>query len=81
VAEGAKVDPAAHLTGPVMVGVGAVVEAGAKVGPEAVIGAGCRVGQGAVVERAVVWAGTSVAPGERLSLAIAAGEHRVPAGS
>jgi hypothetical protein len=34
-----------------------------------------------VVERAVVWAGTSIAPGERLSGDIAAGELRVPAGS
>jgi mannose-1-phosphate guanylyltransferase len=81
VAEGARVDPAARLVGPVMVGAGAVVEAGTKVGPEAVIGAGCRVGQGAVVERAVVWEGTVVAPGERLSLAVAAAEHRVRAGS
>ncbi len=81
VAEGAKVDPSAQLSGPVMVGAGAVVEAGAKVGPEAVIGAGCRVGRGAEVERAVVWAGTVVAPGERLSMTVAAGVHRVPAGS
>jgi mannose-1-phosphate guanylyltransferase len=80
VAEGATVDPAAQLAGPVRVGAGAVVEAGAKVGPAAVIGAGCRVGRGAVVEQAVVWAGTAVGPGERISRTIAAGELRVPAG-
>jgi mannose-1-phosphate guanylyltransferase len=81
VAGDASVDPAARLVGPVMVGAGSVLEAQATVGPGAVIGAGCRVGRGAVVERAVVWAGTSIAPGERLSGAIAAGELRVPAGS
>ena len=81
VAEGASVDPAARLAGPVLVGAGAVVEAGASVGPGAVIGAACRVGRGAVVERAVVWPGTAIARGERLSMAVAAGHLRVPAGT
>ncbi len=80
VSEGASVDPAARLLGPVLVGPGAAVEAGAVVGPEAVLGASSRVGRGAVVERAVVWPGTAVRPGERLSRAVAAGELRVPAG-
>jgi mannose-1-phosphate guanylyltransferase len=79
VARRAEVDPAAHLAGPALVGPGAVVEAGASVGPGVVLGAGSRVGRGAVVDRTVVWAGTAVAPGERLSLAVAAGALRVPA--
>lgn len=79
VGEGASVDPAARLHGPVLVGRGAVVEAGAGVGPGAVLGAGSRVGRGATVERAVVWPGTAIAPGETLSRAVAAGSLRVPA--
>ena len=76
---GASVDPAAQLTGPVLVGPGVVVEAGAVVGPDAVLGAGSRVGRGAAVERAVVWPGTVIAPGERVSRAVAAGGLRVAA--
>jgi hypothetical protein len=38
------------------------------------------VGQGASVERTVVWPGTVIASGERLSGVIAAGALRVPAG-
>jgi mannose-1-phosphate guanylyltransferase len=79
VGEGASVDPAARLHGPVLVGPGAIVEAGAGVGPGAVLGAGSRVGRGATVERSVVWPGTAIAPGERLSRAVAAGGLRVPA--
>lgn len=79
VSEDASVEPAARLFGPVLVGPGAVVEAGAVVGPEAVLGAGCRVGRGAVVERSVVWPDTVIAAGERVSRAVAAGKFRVPA--
>jgi mannose-1-phosphate guanylyltransferase len=80
VAEGASVDPSARLRGPVLVAAGAALEAGAIVGPGAVLGEGSRVGPGASVERAVVWPGTVIAPGERLSGVIAAGALRVLAG-
>lgn len=80
VAAGGAVDPSARLVGPVLVSAGAVVLAGASVGPGAVLGEGSRVGQGASVERAVVWPGTAVAAGERLSGVIAAGALRVAAG-
>ncbi len=80
VAEGASVDPSARLRGPVLVSAGVVVSAGAVVGPGAVLGEGSRVGHGASVERAVVWPGTAIAPGERLSGMIAASALRVPAG-
>jgi mannose-1-phosphate guanylyltransferase len=46
---------------------------------EAVIGAGCVVPSGATVERAVLWPGTRLAPGEAVIDAIAAGALRVPA--
>jgi hypothetical protein len=37
------------------------------------------VGRGATVERAVVWPGTAIAPGETISRAVGAGSLRVPA--
>lgn len=58
----------------------AVVEPGASVGEAVVLGPGCRVPAGARVERAVLWPGTALRPGEVLEEAIAAGELRVPAG-
>jgi mannose-1-phosphate guanylyltransferase len=69
----------ARLEGPAIVGPGAVLERGSRVGPGAVVGAGCRVAAGAVVERAVLWPGTSVSPGEEVREAVAAGTLRVPA--
>ncbi|HEX4491177.1 MAG TPA: NDP-sugar synthase [Acidimicrobiia bacterium] len=55
----ADVDPEARLTGPVLVGPGARIEAGASVTASAV-GAGAVVGAGARVERSVVFAGAQV---------------------
>jgi len=69
----------AGLAAPPRLAPDAVVEPGALVGSEVVIGAGCRVGAGARLERAVLWPGTAVAPGEVVRDAIAAGELRVPA--
>jgi mannose-1-phosphate guanylyltransferase len=77
VARDVRIDPAATLVGPVLLGAGALVEAGARVGPNAVAGAGCRIGAEAVVRDAVLWVGTAVAPGERVERAIASGELRV----
>jgi mannose-1-phosphate guanylyltransferase len=54
-----------------------VVESGARVGPGVVAGAGCGIGAGASVRDAVLWPGTTLAPGERLERAIAAGEVRL----
>src|SRR5262245_35643095 len=59
----AQVSPEARLVPPVLVGAGAIVEAGARVGSLAVVGAGARLGQGAVVENAVVGARASVGAG------------------
>jgi mannose-1-phosphate guanylyltransferase len=49
------------------------------VGP-VLVGRGCRVPAEAWVERAVLWPGTALRPGERLVDAVAAGVIRVPAG-
>jgi mannose-1-phosphate guanylyltransferase len=58
---------------------GAIVEPGAEVGAEAVLGEGCVVPAGARVDRAVLWPGTRLAPGEAVVDAVAAGDLRVPA--
>ncbi len=79
VAEGARIAPGAALEAPAIVGPRSIVERGATVGPRAVLGAGCRVAAGATVRDAVVWDGTSLAPGETLRRAVAAGGVRVPA--
>jgi NDP-sugar pyrophosphorylase family protein len=67
------------LAAPVLVGPGSRVEAGVRLGPGAVVGSGCRVRAGSSVERAVLWAGTALWPGERVAGAIAAGDHRIAA--
>jgi mannose-1-phosphate guanylyltransferase len=78
-APGAVIRPGARLRGPVLLGAGAEIEAGAEVGPLVVVGAGARVLRGAHVARAAIWAGTRIAPGERVEDAVAAGADRVPA--
>jgi mannose-1-phosphate guanylyltransferase len=78
-ARGARIDPAARLRGPVIVGEGAEIGCGAEVGPSVVIGAHARVGAGAFVRRAVVWPGAEVRPGEHVEGAVAAGGARVGA--
>jgi mannose-1-phosphate guanylyltransferase len=63
---------------------GVWAEAGADVDPRATllgpafIGSGCVIPAGSRVERAVLWPGTVLRPGERVVDAVAAGELRVP---
>jgi mannose-1-phosphate guanylyltransferase len=57
----------------------AAIEPGARVGSEVVVGAGCRIPAGARVQRAVLWPGTQLGPGEVLEDAVAAGALRVSA--
>jgi len=57
----------------------ALIEPGAEVGPEVVVGRGCRIGAGARVDRAVLWPGTAIRPGEVVRDAVAAGTLRVSA--
>jgi NDP-sugar pyrophosphorylase family protein len=51
----ATVVASARVRGPVAIGAGCHVEAGAVVGPTVVLGAGCRIGAGAHVDTAVLW--------------------------
>lgn len=62
-AAGARVDPGAVLTAPVLVGPGSSVARGARLGPRAVVGSGCEVGAGARVAAAVLWDGARVTAG------------------
>ena len=77
---GAEIAPGARVAGPSHLGPGARVEPGAEVGPGAVIGAGVVVPRGAAVIDAAVWPGTTLAPGERVVGAVAAGGLRGGAG-
>jgi NDP-sugar pyrophosphorylase family protein len=55
VAETARVDDAAVLTGPCFVDAGAIVKAGARVGPYTVLGRQVHVEEDATLEGAIVW--------------------------
>jgi mannose-1-phosphate guanylyltransferase len=78
---GVFIHPSARVDAPVgspaLVQAGATVSAGADVGSGVVIGAGARIDGGAQLSNAVVWAGTHVAPGERVVDQIAAPGVRV----
>jgi len=79
---GAEPFAALREAGPqVWVAPGAELDARATLLGPVLVGSGCRVPAGAWVERAVLWPGTSLRPGERLVDAVAAGEFRVQAGS
>lgn len=54
---GARVDRAAVLEGPCLIGSGARICAGAYVGPYSVIGENCVIGENASVKRSVLWPG------------------------
>jgi mannose-1-phosphate guanylyltransferase len=78
---GAEPFAALREAGPrVWVAPGARLDARATLVGPALVGPGCRVPAGAWVERAVLWPGTWLRPGERLVDAVAAGEFRLPAG-
>lgn len=73
----AEVDPRARLLGPVMLGPGVVVRAGATlVGPLS-IGSGTRVGEGAVVSRSVVWSKCVVGDGAFVDRSLLANGARI----
>ena len=60
---GARVDRAAVLEGPCLIGPETEVAAGARIGPCSVLGRGCRVGPGASVKRAVLCDGAVLEAG------------------
>jgi mannose-1-phosphate guanylyltransferase len=77
-----RVDPlaaSAELAFGVRASPGARVDPAARLTAPAFVGAGCLVPAGAAVEDAVLWEGTALAPGERVTHAIAAGADRVSA--
>jgi mannose-1-phosphate guanylyltransferase/phosphomannomutase len=59
--EGARVDFTAHLSGAVIVGRGARIEANARVA-HSVIGPASVIGEGAVLDGCVVWEGAQIGP-------------------
>jgi NDP-sugar pyrophosphorylase family protein len=78
---GARLDPAAILHGPALVGAGVAVEAGAVVGPLSVLGDGCRIGAGAQVAGAVLWERVAVEPEAAVLDSIVGADVRIGAGS
>jgi mannose-1-phosphate guanylyltransferase len=77
VASDANVSPEADLVGPLLVGEGVVVEAGAQVGPYTYVAAGARIGADARVERAVVLPGGVVKSGHHVCTAIVSADALV----
>jgi mannose-1-phosphate guanylyltransferase len=73
------VDPAARVTGPVIVEAGAAVAAGARVVGPAVLGEGVQLAEHAVVERSVVLAGCRIGPAAHVRRAILAPGVRIGA--
>jgi mannose-1-phosphate guanylyltransferase len=82
-APGVHVHPAAtvagSVSGPALIQEGARVGWGAMIGPGAAVGKNARIDAGARIERAVVLAGTHIAPGERIVDQIAAPGIRLDA--
>lgn len=78
-AEGATLDPSAHVEGPAYLGAGAYVGPRARVGPLSVLSAGARLEERADLERAILLAGASLGPGARVTQAILGDGARVEA--
>jgi mannose-1-phosphate guanylyltransferase/phosphomannomutase len=53
--EGCRIDPGAHILGPVVLGKNVTIEAGATVGPETIIGNAGIVAKHAKLHRAIAW--------------------------
>ena len=77
----ARVSPRARLVGPVIVGPGVSIEAGATVVGPAVIGAGSAVGPSAVVSRSVLWDTCAVGAGALVDRCLVADGGLVPEGA
>lgn len=70
VEDGAVVDPAARLEGPLVVGADAVVGPGAHLGSFTVIGSGCTVQAGASIKRSVLWKNSFIGKGAAIRGAV-----------
>ena len=71
----ARVHPSARLHGPVLIGPGCIVEAGAEIGPLSVLTRDVVVGAGTVVRGSTVLPSTYVGPGLTLDGCVAHGEQ------
>ena len=69
VGEDTRVHPSAELQGPVLIGHGCSIGAGARVGPLSVVGDNCVVEAGGQVEHSVIWSGTYLGNGVRVKAA------------
>jgi len=69
VGDDTRVDPSARLEGPVLIGHGCSIGAGAQVGPLSVVGDNCVVEAGAQIEHSVVWSGTYLGEASRVKAA------------
>ncbi|MDR1137494.1 MAG: NDP-sugar synthase [Synergistaceae bacterium] len=63
----AKIHESAVLRGPVWLGEGVRIKAGAIVGPNAVVGANCVVGKKSAIENSVLWNNVELARNNRVS--------------
>lgn len=77
----ARVDSAARLLGPVMVGPDARLERGAVVIGPSVIGAGAVVGSGSVVSRSVLWENCILTGNVRLDRCLVTSDGRLASGT
>jgi mannose-1-phosphate guanylyltransferase len=77
---GTVVDPAAVVTGPVLIDDGGRIGRGARVKGPVVMGRDCRVGEDAGVEETILWDGVNIGAGARLRRCIVASGVSVPAG-
>jgi mannose-1-phosphate guanylyltransferase len=72
----ARVDPRAHVVGPVLIGPRAEISAGAVLVAPTVIGAESYVGYDATVSRSILWSGCKVSNGATLDRALLA-DHAI----
>lgn len=77
----ARVSPRARLVGPVILGPGASIEAGATVVGPTAIGTGSGVGPSAVVSRSVLWDACAVGAGALVDRCLVADGGLVPEGA
>jgi mannose-1-phosphate guanylyltransferase len=76
----AKVHPSAVLRGPVFLGEGTRIEAGAIVGPNAVVGAHSIVGKKSAVENSILWDSVELAKNTQVSNSVITADCSVECG-
>ena len=81
VGPGAVLEATARVTGPLVIGAGCRVAAGASLGPFTVIGPGCVVGPNTAVVGSILWEGVEIAAGAQVLDSIVGAGARVGADS